>query len=87
MEFMMPLLLFPSLPLTTPIMTVREVTGFLRLTETTVYNLLQKLTLPGKKISGQWHISQIALTQWLESYTTVDKTLSPHGYFLLHLPL
>lgn len=58
-------------------MTVREVADFLRLTETTVYNLLQKGTLPGKKIGGQWRISQTTLTQWLE--TQAEAEVSAHG--------
>lgn len=61
-------------PAPAPIMTVREVADFLRLTETTVYNLLQKGTLPGKKIGGQWRISHTTLTQWPEAQATVEET-------------
>ncbi|NUM43398.1 MAG: helix-turn-helix domain-containing protein [Anaerolineales bacterium] len=58
-------------------MKVREVADFLRLTETTVYNLLQKGTLPGKKIGGQWRISQTALTHWLDNAHAEGPTPPP----------
>lgn len=48
------------------VMTVREISEFLRLTETTVYKLLQDGKLPGKKIGGQWRCSRRVVEAWLE---------------------
>ncbi len=72
-----PPLSFASPPTPHTILTVHEVADFLRLTEATVYNLLQKGTLPGKKMGGQWRISHTTLTQWLETHRAVE--LPIHG--------
>lgn len=48
------------------VMTVREISEFLRLTESTVYKLLHEGKLPGRKVGGQWRCSRRAIEGWLE---------------------
>ncbi len=50
----------------TTVMTVREISEVLRLTESTVYKLLHEGKLPGRKVGGQWRVSRKAFEGWLE---------------------
>ena len=47
------------------VMTVREISEFLRLTEATVYKLLNEGKLPGRKVGGQWRCSRYGWSKWL----------------------
>lgn len=48
------------------VMTVREVSEYLRIAESTVYKLVQEGEIPGKKIGGIWRFSRKLLDDWLE---------------------
>ncbi len=48
------------------IMTVEEVSEYLRLAQSTIYKLLNEGKLPGRKIGGSWRFSRRALDEWLE---------------------
>lgn len=47
------------------LLTVAEVAGYLRISETTVYRLLQQGLLPGAKVGSNWRVSQHALDTFL----------------------
>lgn len=47
------------------VMTVREVSAYLRLAESTVYKLAQEGELPGRKIGGAWRFSRRGIEDWL----------------------
>lgn len=47
------------------VMTVKEVSGYLRLAESTVYKLASEGKLPGRKVGGKWRFSRIGLEDWL----------------------
>lgn len=47
------------------IMTVKEVSDYLRLAESTVYKLAHDGKLPGRKVGGKWRFSRIGLEEWL----------------------
>ncbi|MCL4868721.1 MAG: helix-turn-helix domain-containing protein [Anaerolineae bacterium] len=49
------------------VMTVKEVSHFLKLTEATIYRLAQEGKLPGRKIGGAWRFSRRHLTEWVAS--------------------
>lgn len=49
------------------IMTVKEVSEYLRLAESTVYKLAQEGKLPGRKIGGAWRFSREGIDQWFSS--------------------
>ena len=40
------------------VMTVKEVSAYLRLAESTVYKLAQEGQLPGRKVGGAWRFSR-----------------------------
>ena len=48
------------------IMTVEEVSEYLRLARSTVYKLLKDEELPARKLGGRWRVSRKALEAWLE---------------------
>lgn len=47
------------------VMTVKEVSAYLRLAESTVYKLAQEGQLPGRKVGGAWRFSKKGLDEWL----------------------
>jgi excisionase family DNA binding protein len=48
------------------ILTVSEVSGYLRIHPTTLYRLLKKGQLPAFKIGNDWRISVKAVDRWLK---------------------
>jgi len=48
------------------VLTVQEVSAYLRLAESTIYKLAQEGHLPGRKIGGRWRFSKQRLEQWLQ---------------------
>jgi excisionase family DNA binding protein len=49
------------------VMTVKEVSEYLKLAESTIYKLAQEGKIPGRKIGGAWRFSSKALEAWLLS--------------------
>lgn len=47
------------------VMTVKEVSSYLRLARSTVYKLVYEGKLPGRKIGGTWRFSKKGLDEWL----------------------
>jgi len=47
------------------VMTVKEVSAYLRLAESTVYKLAQEGQLPGRKVGGAWRFSRKGIEGWL----------------------
>ncbi len=48
------------------VMTVDEVSEYLRLGKSTIYKLVQDGELPGRKIGGTWRFSREGLEEWLK---------------------
>jgi excisionase family DNA binding protein len=69
------------MPKTRKILTVVEVSEFLRLHPTTVYRLLRKGELPAFKIGGGWRVNQHDLDLWCiarsEASTSARAVLTP----------
>ncbi|MCA9937353.1 MAG: helix-turn-helix domain-containing protein [Anaerolineales bacterium] len=47
------------------VMTVKEVSEYLRIAESTVYRLVQEGEMPGKKVGGVWRFSKQGIEIWL----------------------
>lgn len=47
------------------VLTVREVSHYLKLGRSTVYRLAQGGRLPGRKVGGTWRFSRRNLDEWL----------------------
>ena len=48
------------------VMTVKEVSTYLKLAESTVYRLAQEGRLPGRKFGGAWRFSRKTLDNWFQ---------------------
>lgn len=61
---------------TEAVMTIDEVSQYLKLAKSTIYKLAQDGALPGRKIGGTWRFSRKGLEEWLVSQpeTTHDQT-------------
>ena len=58
------------------VMTVKEVSVYLRLAQSTVYKLVNEGKLPGRKVGGTWRFSKKGLDVWLrERPSTNTETL------------
>lgn len=47
------------------VMTVSEVSEYLRLGESTVYRLAKDGKMPARKVGGSWRFSRKSLNEWL----------------------
>ncbi|MCA9937257.1 MAG: helix-turn-helix domain-containing protein [Anaerolineales bacterium] len=54
------------------VMTVKEVSSYLKLAESTVYRLAQDGRLPGRKFGGTWRFSRKALDKWFQQTTSTE---------------
>jgi excisionase family DNA binding protein len=61
------------------VMTVKEVSVYLRLAESTVYKLAQEGQLPGRKVGGAWRFSRKGIEGWLGERPLVEKYLTPQN--------
>jgi len=58
------------------IMTVDEVSDYLRLAQSTVYKLLNEGKLPGRKVGGSWRFSRQVLDEWIKMGDSFEKHLA-----------
>jgi len=47
------------------LMTVEEVAGYLRVTEKTIYRLLERSGIPAAKVGHQWRFDKTSIDEWL----------------------
>jgi excisionase family DNA binding protein len=52
----------PSLP--TPVMTVKELSDYLRVHPSTIYRLLKRRQIPAFRIDGDWRFHLAAIEKW-----------------------
>ena len=50
-----------------PVMTVDEVSAYLRIPKASIYKLAQKGKIPGQKVGRHWRFRREALERWLEA--------------------
>lgn len=55
------------------IMTIREVSEYLRLNEKTTYRYASEGTIPGFKVGGAWRFRKLDIDQWIEDKKTEGK--------------
>jgi len=55
------------------VMTVEEVSDYLRLGKSTVYKLVQEGELPGRKVGGAWRFSRAGLEEWLRERPSINE--------------
>ena len=52
------------------IMTLREVSAYLKITEKTAYRLAAEGKIPGFKVGGAWRFRQTEIDSWIENQSS-----------------
>jgi len=55
----------PNEPADAEILTIREVSEYLKVTERTIYRLAAAKKVPGFKVGGAWRFSKAEIDQWI----------------------
>ena len=55
-----------TVPLSSEILTVEEVSEFLRLHPTTIYRMLKRNEIPGFKVGNEWRFFKGHIERWLD---------------------
>lgn len=60
-----------STPIVEPeIMTIRQVAGYLHVTERTIYRLAAAKGIPAFKVGGSWRFRKSDIDQWISAQST-----------------
>jgi len=54
------------------VMTLEELSHYLKLPKSTVYKLVQEGRIPGQKLGKQWRFGKQAIDQWLNTQQTPE---------------
>ncbi len=49
------------------ILTIKEVADYLKLTERTLYRLVQEGKIPGFKVGNSWRFKRVDIERWIEA--------------------
>jgi len=52
---------------TDQVLTLEELAGYLKITKSTLYKLVQEGRVPGQKLGKQWRFAKAAIDRWLDS--------------------
>lgn len=55
----------PNEPSDSEILTIKEVSEYLKVTERTIYRLAAAKKIPGFKVGGAWRFSKAEIDQWI----------------------
>ncbi|MAE92194.1 MAG: DNA-binding protein [Pelagibaca sp.] len=55
----------PDKPVDAEILTIKEVSEYLKVTERTIYRLAAAKKIPGFKVGGAWRFSKAEIDQWI----------------------
>ena len=61
------------------ILTIREVAGYLKVTERTIYRLAAAKKIPAFKVGGVWRFSRTDIDIWIKQQSTVDQADVDHS--------
>jgi excisionase family DNA binding protein len=53
------------------IMTIKEVSDYLKVTERTIYRLAAGKQIPAFKVGGSWRFSRSEIDQWIKSQSSM----------------
>ena len=65
------------------ILTLKEVAGYLKVTERTIYKLAGAKKIPAFKVGGTWRFSRADVDDWIRRQTSEslgDRRSSSHGH-------
>ncbi len=63
----------------TDILTVKEVSEYLKLTEKTAYRLAAEGKIPGFKVGGSWRFDKADINKWIEEQKAVKSKEAGKG--------
>ena len=61
------------------ILTIREVAGFLKVTERTIYRLAAAKKIPAFKVGGTWRFARIDIDDWIKKQSAQRHESSARG--------
>lgn len=53
------------------ILTVKDVAAYLKVTQRTIYRLIQERKMPSFRVGGSWRFQQAELEKWIQMQTHV----------------
>src|SRR5579862_1930361 len=56
------------------ILTIREISGLLKINEKTVYKLAAAAKIPGVKVGGSWRFDRTTISTWIRTATAVTSS-------------
>ena len=65
------------------ILTLKEVAGYLKVTERTIYKLAGAKKIPAFKVGGTWRFSRADIDDWIRRQTVEslgDRSSASHGH-------
>jgi excisionase family DNA binding protein len=62
----------------TDIMTIKEVSEYLKLAEKTAYRLAAQGDIPGFKIGGSWRFRKSEIDAWIDKQAKIEKNKKPN---------
>jgi excisionase family DNA binding protein len=56
------------------VLTIDELSAYLKVAKSTLYKLAQEGKLPGQKVGKHWRFRKVAVDRWLEESGPIEKT-------------
>jgi len=69
----------PAEQIDTEILTIREVSAYLKVTERTIYRLSAAKRIPAFKVGGAWRFSKAEIDQWIHRQSEEQSTSDEPG--------
>ncbi|TXH39946.1 MAG: DNA-binding protein [Burkholderiaceae bacterium] len=69
----------PKKPPDAEILTIREVSEYLKVTERTIYRLAAAKKIPGFKVGGAWRFSKAEIDQWIRRQSEGEGEIGDTG--------
>lgn len=69
----------PKEPPDAEILTIREVSEYLKVTERTIYRLAAAKKIPGFKVGGAWRFSRAEIDQWIRRQSESEGEIGDTG--------
>ncbi len=64
-----------SSPGTGEILTIKEIAGYLKVTERTIYRLAAAKQIPAFKVGGSWRFAQADIDEWIKLQSSFGQSV------------
>lgn len=55
------------------ILTIKQVAGYMKVTERTIHRLAAAKKIPAFKVGGTWRLSPVDIDRWIKQQSSVDQ--------------